>query len=75
MATQQRKMEEFLLAIVQGKTYVWTVKFFDSKISLRLGNMKCTKARVDLKEYLCDIRKKFIQKLRLADISSLAIKN
>jgi hypothetical protein len=71
MATTQHEMEEFLSAIVQGKTSVWTVTFFDSMIRLILGDVR---ASVDLNEYPCHVRKEFIQKLRLADISSLAIK-
>ena len=72
MATTQRKMEEFLSAIVQGRTSVWTVDFSDSMIQLILGDVR---ASVDLNEYPCQVRKEFIQKLRLADISSLAIKD
>jgi hypothetical protein len=75
MATTQREMEEFLSAIVQGKTSVWTVDFSNSMIRLRLGDEENVRAFVDLNEYPCHVRKEFIQKLRLADISSLAIEN
>jgi len=75
MATTQHKMEEFLSAIVQGKTSVWTVHFLNSTIRLRLVDETNARASVDLDEYPCHVRKEFIQKLRLADISSLAIEN
>ena len=71
MATRQHKMEEFLSAIVQGKTSVWSVLFTNSLIVL--DNGRNVNAQVDLKEYPCHVRKDFIHKLRLANISSLAI--
>ena len=73
MATTQHKMEEFLSAIVQGKTFVWTVKFDNSTILLTSVDENNVQASVDLEEYPCHVRKDFIHKLRLADISSLAI--
>ena len=67
-------MEEFLSAIVQGKTSVWTVELSFSMIRLKSvdGLMR---ASVEFTEYPCHVRKEFIQKLRLANISSFAIKN
>ena len=73
MATGQHKMEEFLSTIVQGKTSVWAVEFLDSRVVLK--NEVNVQAIVDLEEYPWDVRKDFIHKLRLANISSLAIKH
>jgi len=74
MATTQRDMEVFLSAIVEGKTSLWNVDFVDSRIQLESVDGINVRASVDLNEYPCHVRKEFIQKLRLADISSLAIK-
>ena len=49
MATRQHEMEEFLSAIVQGKTSVWTVEFWDSTIELRFVGEEDVQAGVDLK--------------------------
>ena len=65
-------MEKFLSAILQGKTSVWSVTFWDSRIVL--DSRGTSGAEVDLIHYPRDIRKDFIQKLRSANISSLAIK-
>ena len=73
MATTQHDMEEFLSAIVQGKTSVWTVQFYNSMIELKFVGEEDVQASVDLKEFPCHVRKDFIHKLRLANISSLAI--
>ena len=75
MATRQQEMEEFLSAIVQGKTFVWTAKFWGSTIDLRLVGEEDVKARVDLEKYPCHVRKDFIKKLRLANISTLAMES
>ena len=73
MATPQHDMEAFLSTIDGGKTSVWTAYFSSSTITLTSGREEHVRARVDLQKYPCDVRKDFIQKLRLAGISSLAI--
>ena len=70
----QHKMEKFLSEVVQGKTSVWTAKFSCSTIDLTLFGKECLEVRVDLGKYPWDVRKDSIQQLRLADISSLAMK-
>ena len=73
MATMQHQMKEFLATIVQGKTSSWIVKIDNSMIHVTSDDERDVEASVDLEEYLCDVRKDFIHKLRLANVSALAI--